>query len=174
MRQSRDGLWYACMVPKGAGSPRLQPVRRLVRPQHPADRTSGDQEGQRVVASSPRGGALHLEVFLWPGDQAGSALGLVRVAAPGRPTPGPQRLVPNDADLVAACFGRSAPSADTDRARGPRSKRSPRQLAPARSGAWCSASIWSAPDGTGLLTLDASSVQTAPDGCRRTVWMIKR
>jgi hypothetical protein len=59
-------------------------------------------------------------------------------------------------------------------ARGPRSKRPPRQLAPARSGAWCSASIWSAPDGTGLLTLDASSVQTAPDGCRRTVWMIKR
>jgi hypothetical protein len=44
----------------------------------------------------------------------------------------------------------------------------------ARSVARCSASIWSAPDGSGLLTLDASSVQTAPDGSRRIVWMIKR
>jgi hypothetical protein len=38
----------------------------------------------------------------------------------------------------------------------------------------CSASIWSAPDGSCLLKLDASSVQTAPDGYRRIVWMIKR
>ena len=38
----------------------------------------------------------------------------------------------------------------------------------------CSTSIWTAPDGSGLLTLDASSVQTAPDGYRRIVWMIKR
>jgi hypothetical protein len=37
----------------------------------------------------------------------------------------------------------------------------------------CSASTWTAPDGSGLLTLDASSVQTAPDGYRRIVWMIK-
>src|SRR5215211_8236706 len=38
----------------------------------------------------------------------------------------------------------------------------------------CSASAWSAPDGSSLLTLDASSVQMAPDGYRRIVWMIKR
>jgi hypothetical protein len=44
----------------------------------------------------------------------------------------------------------------------------------ARSVAWCSASIWSAPDGTGLLTLEASSIQTDPDRSRRIVWMIKR
>jgi hypothetical protein len=44
----------------------------------------------------------------------------------------------------------------------------------ARSVAWCSASIWSAPDGSGLLTLDASSIQTDPDGSSRIVWMIKR
>src|SRR5215208_6411977 len=31
-----------------------------------------------------------------------------------------------------------------------------------------------APDGTSLLTLDAPSVQTALDGYRRIVWMIKR
>jgi hypothetical protein len=36
----------------------------------------------------------------------------------------------------------------------------------------CSASIWTVPDGSGLLTLGASSVQTAPDGYRRIVWMI--
>ena len=36
----------------------------------------------------------------------------------------------------------------------------------------CSASTWTAPDGSSLLTLDASSVQTAPDGSRRIVWMI--
>jgi hypothetical protein len=36
----------------------------------------------------------------------------------------------------------------------------------------CSASIWTAPDGSSLLTLDASSVQTAPDGSIRIVWMI--
>jgi hypothetical protein len=36
----------------------------------------------------------------------------------------------------------------------------------------CSASIWSAPDRFSLLTLDGSSIQTAPDGCRRIVWMI--
>jgi hypothetical protein len=31
----------------------------------------------------------------------------------------------------------------------------------------------SAPDGSGLLTLDASSIQTDPDRSRRIVWMIK-
>ena len=36
----------------------------------------------------------------------------------------------------------------------------------------CSASPWSASDGSSLLTLPASSVQTAPDGYRRIVWMI--
>jgi hypothetical protein len=30
-----------------------------------------------------------------------------------------------------------------------------------------------APDGSSLLTLDASSVLMAPDGYRRIVWMIK-
>jgi hypothetical protein len=39
----------------------------------------------------------------------------------------------------------------------------------ARSVAWCSTSIWSAPDGSGLLTLEASSVWTDPDGSRRIV-----
>src|SRR5215218_1435136 len=37
----------------------------------------------------------------------------------------------------------------------------------------CSASTWMAPDGSSLLTWAASSVQTAPDGYRRIVWMIK-
>ncbi len=37
----------------------------------------------------------------------------------------------------------------------------------------CSASTWTAPTGSGLLMLDALSVQTAPDGYRRIVWMIK-
>jgi hypothetical protein len=36
----------------------------------------------------------------------------------------------------------------------------------------CSASIWSAPDGSSLLTLGDSSVQMALDGSRRIVWMI--
>jgi hypothetical protein len=36
----------------------------------------------------------------------------------------------------------------------------------------CSASDWTAPDGSSLLTLDGPSVQTAPDGYRRIVWMI--
>ena len=43
--------------------------------------------------------------------------------------------------------------------------------------AGCSASNQMAPDGSGLLTLDGPSVQTAPDGqkgYRRIVWMIKR
>jgi hypothetical protein len=38
----------------------------------------------------------------------------------------------------------------------------------------CSASTWMASEGSSLLTLDALSVQTAPDGSRRIVWMIKR
>jgi len=38
----------------------------------------------------------------------------------------------------------------------------------------CSGSTWTAAEGSSLLTLDASSVQTAPDGYRRIVWMIKR
>jgi hypothetical protein len=37
-----------------------------------------------------------------------------------------------------------------------------------------SQSDWMAPDGSSLLTLGASSVQTAPDGSRPIVWMIKR
>ena len=44
----------------------------------------------------------------------------------------------------------------------------------ARSVGWCSASIWSAPDGSGLLTLSASSVQTDPGGSCRIVRMIKQ
>ena len=43
-----------------------------------------------------------------------------------------------------------------------------------RSVAWCSTSIWSAPDGSGLLRLDRSSIQTDPDGSSWIVWMIKR
>jgi hypothetical protein len=37
----------------------------------------------------------------------------------------------------------------------------------------CSASAWTAPDGSSLLTLDASSIQMALDGYRPIVWMIK-
>jgi hypothetical protein len=44
----------------------------------------------------------------------------------------------------------------------------------ARSVAWWSASVWSAPDGSGLLRLGASSTPSDPDGSRRIVWMIKR
>jgi hypothetical protein len=44
----------------------------------------------------------------------------------------------------------------------------------ARSVAWCSASIWSAPDGSDLLMLEASSIWSDPDRSRRIVWMIKR
>jgi hypothetical protein len=44
----------------------------------------------------------------------------------------------------------------------------------ARSVAWCSASIWSAPDRSGLLTLDGPSIWSDPDGSRRIAWMIKR
>jgi len=44
----------------------------------------------------------------------------------------------------------------------------------ARPVAWCSTSIWSAPDGSGLLTLDGSSIWTDPAGSRRIVCMIKR
>ena len=47
------------------------------------------------------------------------------------------------------------------------------QPATFRLRAGCSASIWSAPDGSSLLTWAASSVQTAPDGYRPIVWMIK-
>jgi Cation transporter/ATPase, N-terminus len=36
----------------------------------------------------------------------------------------------------------------------------------------CSASVWTAPDGSSLLTLDGQSVQTAPVGSRTIVWMI--
>jgi hypothetical protein len=39
--------------------------------------------------------------------------------------------------------------------------------------AWCSASIWSAPDGSALLTLGASSIASGPDGSRRIVSTIK-
>jgi hypothetical protein len=44
----------------------------------------------------------------------------------------------------------------------------------ARSVAWCFASIWSGPGRSGLLTSEASSIQTDPDGSRRIVWMINR
>ena len=44
----------------------------------------------------------------------------------------------------------------------------------ARSVAWCSASIWSAPDRSGLLTLEDSSIPTDREGSCRIVWMIKR
>jgi hypothetical protein len=43
-----------------------------------------------------------------------------------------------------------------------------------RSVAWCSASTWTSPDRSGLLTLDALSVQRDPDGSCRIVWMIKQ
>jgi hypothetical protein len=41
-----------------------------------------------------------------------------------------------------------------------------------RSVAWCSASIWSAPDGSALLRLGASSIQTDQEWSCRIVWMI--
>jgi hypothetical protein len=54
--------------------------------------------------------------------------------------------------------------------RAPRGIRTPT----ASSVAWCSASIWSAPAGSGLLTLQASSIWSDPDRSRRIVGMIKR
>jgi hypothetical protein len=56
----------------------------------------------------------------------------------------------------------------------PRCSRTARSRSTTRSVAWCSTSVWSAPDGSNLLTLGASSVQTAPEGSCRIVWMIKR
>jgi hypothetical protein len=44
----------------------------------------------------------------------------------------------------------------------------------ARSVAWCSASIWSAPVGSGLLRLGTPSIVSGPDGSRRLGWMINR
>jgi hypothetical protein len=44
----------------------------------------------------------------------------------------------------------------------------------ARSVGWCSASIWSAPDRSGLLRLEASPIWSDPDGSPRIVWMIDR
>jgi hypothetical protein len=56
-----------------------------------------------------------------------------------------------------------------------RSASTPRGRTPtARSLVWCSASIWSTPDESGLLRLDASSIQTDPVGSRWIVWRIKR
>jgi hypothetical protein len=52
----------------------------------------------------------------------------------------------------------------------PRGTRTPT----ARSVAWCSPSIWSAPDQSGLLTSEAPSIWSAPVGSRRIVWMINR
>jgi hypothetical protein len=52
--------------------------------------------------------------------------------------------------------------------------RQPAELnATIRSVGWCSASTWSAPDGSDLLTLGASSIPLGPEGSRRIVWMIK-
>jgi hypothetical protein len=65
--------------------------------------------------------------------------------------------------------GYPSPPRDPSRSR----RRQPHRRRQAMSGG-CSASAWSAPDGSRLLTLDASSVQTAPDGYRRIVWMINR
>jgi hypothetical protein len=42
----------------------------------------------------------------------------------------------------------------------------------ARSVAWCSASIWSAPVGSGLLRWERPSIASGPDGSSRIVWMI--
>ena len=42
----------------------------------------------------------------------------------------------------------------------------------ARSVAWCSASIWTAPDGSGQLTSEASSVWSDPEEICRIVWVI--
>jgi hypothetical protein len=53
--------------------------------------------------------------------------------------------------------------------RQPRGIRTNRQIRP-----WCSTSFWSVPDGSALLTLEASSTWSAPDRSRRIVWMIKR
>ena len=58
--------------------------------------------------------------------------------------------------------------------RTPASSSEPAQSAPFRLRDGCSTSIWTAPVGSGLLTSEALSVQTASDGCRRIVWMIKR
>jgi hypothetical protein len=66
------------------------------------------------------------------------------------------------------------PAAMSDRNGTPNVQHRPARRLTARSVDWCSASVWSAPDGSNLLTLGASSVQTAPEGSCRIVWMIKR
>ena len=100
------------------------------------------------------------------GAAAGKSLARMRII---RGLAGPGRAAMQDSrQLFRGCWCECRPGQR-------RSASMPRGRTPtARSLVWCSASIWSTPDESGLLRLDASSIQTDPDGSRRIVWMIKR
>jgi hypothetical protein len=96
--------------------------------------------------------------------------GSVLVAA-SSPCTWPALAIRPRAAALAAGSPRPA-AASTWRPADPRAHRNTRTL-DLRLRDECSASTWTAPDGSGLLTLDGSSLQTAPDGSRRIVGMIK-
>jgi hypothetical protein len=102
-------------------------------------------------------------------------------AACGHPQPaggrhgGHPRLRQGHADTAAWARGhRGSGRLDSRQRNRPLPLGCPAGNGTARSVDWCSTSDWSAPVGSGLLTLDASSIQTDPDGSRRIVWMINR
>jgi hypothetical protein len=119
-----------------------------------------------------------------PRRPASTRLGRDRRRAPARhwpavPAAGAPATTWRDPRQAAGRQAPSPPSLSRRTTRDPRSQGFPlnrRSLEgpTARSVGWCSTSVWSAPDGSGLLRLDAPSVQTDREGSCWIVWMINR
>jgi hypothetical protein len=115
----------------------------------------------------------------WPGQRSQGRTAVPMRGHRTRPAEHREPTRPGDADTrdhrwTAGSRTVHHPAAMSDRNGTPMCGTGQHARLTARSVAWCSASIWSAPDGSGLLRLDASSIWSDPDGSRPIVWMIKR
>src|SRR6266508_3178696 len=127
-------------------------------PAHRSSLNGGSSATQRHVASRRSPSPLLLAWSAsWPA-QARARTDVTGASGPRRPPRGPLALASR-----WSCSRRR----DQERYR-------TTNTPTARSVAWCSASDWSAPDGSALLTLGAPSIQTDPDRSCRIVRMIRQ
>ena len=182
---------------RGSGSSSGQPRRpRCPVPQPPRHRpkcpaTAGRRRTAAAVAARGQDRACRIARLRWSSGQIDAAngerlsgcldtgRGLGEQRKPARPGTADTRDRRRAWDTAAAATldsrqpNRPPPGSHVRSNRTPMCGTAQHARLTTRSVAWWSASIWSAPDRSSLLTLDGSSVQTALDGFRRIVWMIK-
>jgi len=159
-----DGSNCSAMIGRAAGSVPKCPRRRAANTGS-ATGAAATVRSRKPLKAAPNSPAETAEAGVEGvgEDDCGLSMGIASCAE-GSSSPAGERMHTrrdDQASSIAAAQPKQQPHAGTPSARPLGVTADPAGI---RSVAWCSASDWLAADRSGLLTLDASSIETAPDG----------